>query len=109
MGQGSKSSSIEDNDGDGADMESDYTRVEGNDQVLASIYDEDFRADENDLEAEMPMVDNTESHDIADDENNSASRIDQDDEDEDSYDPLPRDILIVDSRPQVHPNFHRRS
>jgi hypothetical protein len=92
MGQGSKSSLIDDNDGVGGDMEAEYTRVEGNDQVLASIYAEDFRADENDLEAEMPMVDDSESHESADDEDNSTSQNDQDDEDEDLYDPLPDGI-----------------
>jgi hypothetical protein len=90
--QGSKFPSTDDDDGDGADMETEYTRVEGNDQSLASIYAEDFHADENDLEAEMPMVDKSESHDINDDENNSSFRNDQDDEDEDSYDPLPDGI-----------------
>jgi hypothetical protein len=81
---------------DDADVETEKTlmNTEFDDHDLASVYAEDFRADEIDMSAEIPMVD---VHDIksspaADHESSVAALIDQDDEDDDSYSPLPDGI-----------------
>lgn len=75
---------FDDTDGN---SESTYLDAEGSNSALASLYDEDFRADESILEAENPMVDDPRFGDSTTFKSDQSDGDDEDDEiDEDGRD-----------------------